>query len=82
MARGEVTGKAGIGTAGAEDVFLPAIKVQARYGVCGMTINRWLRDKNLGFPLPIYIKRLRFWKLAELTVWERERARASRSAAA
>jgi hypothetical protein len=81
MARPEVTGKADSSTE-EEAGFLPAVKVQQRYSVCAMTINRWLRDKKMDFPKAMYIKRLRFWKLADLVVWERKRAAASRSEAA
>jgi predicted DNA-binding transcriptional regulator AlpA len=48
--------------------------LQIRYGVSDMSIWRWLNDQNLNFPRPIYIRRRRFWKLAELEAWERARA--------
>jgi len=51
-------------------VFLQASKVWARYGVSFMTINRWIKDERVGFPKPIYLGRLRFWKLADLEAWE------------
>lgn len=54
-----------------EQTFLSAPKVASRYGVVGITLDRWERDENLAFPKPIYIGRNRFWKISELEVWER-----------
>jgi len=55
-------------------VYLTATQVRARYGgVSDMTLWRWLRDKNLRFPKPCRINRLRYWKDSELTEWERTR---------
>jgi predicted DNA-binding transcriptional regulator AlpA len=55
-------------------VYLTATQVRARYGgVSDMTLWRWLRDKDLGFPKPCRINRLRYWKDSELTEWERTR---------
>jgi hypothetical protein len=35
--------------------FAPAPKVRRRYGdITDMTLWRWLRSENLGFPKPIY----------------------------
>jgi predicted DNA-binding transcriptional regulator AlpA len=48
----------------------------ARFDVCTRSIDRWLDDPDLGFPQPIYINRRRFWDLAEIESWERNRARA------
>ncbi len=53
--------------------FLPARQVWERYGVTDMTLHRWIRDEKLGFPAPIYIHRLRYWRLADLEEWERSR---------
>jgi len=55
--------------------FLPARRVWERYGVTDMTIHRWIRDERMNFPQPVYIGRFRYWKLAELQVWERSRLR-------
>jgi len=53
-------------------VYLNAAQVRARYGgVSDMTLWRWLRDKELGFPKPRRINRLRYWNDSELTEWER-----------
>jgi predicted DNA-binding transcriptional regulator AlpA len=56
------------------DRLVGARHLQIRYGVSDMSIWRWLNDQNLKFPKPIYIRRRRFWKLAELEAWERARA--------
>jgi predicted DNA-binding transcriptional regulator AlpA len=51
--------------------FLPARKVWERYGVTSMTLWRWLRDENLRFPRPVYIRRRRYWRTGDLVRWER-----------
>jgi hypothetical protein len=60
-------------------------QVAARYGgVNPRTIDRWTRNKELGFPQPTFVgpaskRRPRgstpLWDEAELVAWERERAR-------
>ena len=59
------------------DVFLPAVKVLERYGVSQMSLWRWERDEKLNFPQPIRIGRRRYYKLADLEVFERNRAKAA-----
>jgi predicted DNA-binding transcriptional regulator AlpA len=55
-------------------VYVNAPQVRARYGgVSDMTLWRWLRDKELGFPKPSRINRMRYWKVSELIEWERIR---------
>jgi predicted DNA-binding transcriptional regulator AlpA len=54
--------------------YLKTAQVRRRYGdISDMTIWRWLKDEELGFPRPLRIKRERFWKLSELTGWEQRR---------
>jgi predicted DNA-binding transcriptional regulator AlpA len=54
-----------------ENTLLGIQRVRARYGdVSTMWIERRLRDDS-GFPKPVYIGRLRFWRIAELQAWER-----------
>ena len=49
---------------------ISAAKVRQRYGgVSHMWIERRLQD-DTNFPRPIYIGRLRFWRLAALKAWE------------
>jgi predicted DNA-binding transcriptional regulator AlpA len=57
------------------DKYLPAVQVQRRYGVSDMTVWRWLKDPDMGFPQPYYFGRLRFWKLSALEQWERAQVR-------
>jgi hypothetical protein len=55
--------------------FLPEAKVRERYGVCAMTLSRWDRDPDLGFPKPIYIRRRKYRHLSELDAFDAARAR-------
>ena len=55
-------------------VYLKATQVRERYGgISDMTLWRWLRDEQLGFPKPCRINRMRYWNDSELTEWERVR---------
>ena len=58
-----------------EVAFLSAKQVRARYGgVSDMTIWRWSRDDELGFPHPIRINGRRFWSEQALSAWERHQS--------
>jgi hypothetical protein len=58
-----------------EDALITAGQVRERFGgVSDMWLHRRLHD-NSGFPLPIYIGRLRFWRVAELRAWEEKQRR-------
>lgn len=46
--------------------YLPAKQVLARYGITDMTLWRWLRDKDLGFPQPKKIRGRRYFEGDEL----------------
>jgi predicted DNA-binding transcriptional regulator AlpA len=59
---------------------LPDAKVRDRYGVSGMTIWRWDRDPDLGFPAPIRINGRKYRDEAELIAWERSQASKPRAA--
>jgi predicted DNA-binding transcriptional regulator AlpA len=59
------------------NAFLTGRKVQARYGISGMTRWRWERNPSLAFPQPIIINGRKLWKLIDLEAWERSRAVAS-----
>ncbi|TPE53226.1 helix-turn-helix transcriptional regulator [Amaricoccus solimangrovi] len=50
-------------------------------GISDMTLHRWLSDPALNFPRPVYIRKRRFWREAELLAWLEERAAASHEAA-
>lgn len=57
-----------------EQEFLPTRKVRVRYGdVSEVTIDRWVSDPSLGFPKPIYIGRMRYWRIKDLETFERRR---------
>jgi hypothetical protein len=58
-----------------DEIFLGARKVRRRYGdISDMTLWRWRKDHRLGLPNPITINGRRFWRLADLEAWERQRA--------
>jgi hypothetical protein len=49
--------------------------VCARYDdISRMTLHRWLKDPELGFPEPVIVRRRRRWTLGQLRAWERQRA--------
>ena len=55
----------------AEEKFLPAPRVLDRYSVSQMTLHRWLKNPEMGFPVPTYFGRYRYWRLSELLAYER-----------
>ena len=57
----------------AGQTFLTGPQVQARYQKSHVTIWRWVRDPDLGFPSPMQINRLNYWRLADLEAWEAAR---------
>jgi len=57
----------------ANEIFLTAARVRARYGVSDMALWRWLHKEAVGFPTPMRINGRRFWKLASLESWEASR---------
>ena len=50
--------------------FLTGPQVQARYQKSHVTIWRWMNAASLGFPAPIQINRLNYWRLSDLEAWE------------
>lgn len=54
---------------------LPSTPVAARYQVTRRTLERWLRDEKLNFPMPIVVNSRRYWREEDLELWERSRAR-------
>jgi predicted DNA-binding transcriptional regulator AlpA len=52
-----------------QTLFLKARQVQRRYGNVS---HMWLlrRQKDAGFPSPIFFGGIRFWKLSDLERWE------------
>ena len=57
-----------------KDVFLTGPQVQRRYQKSHVSIWRWMNDDTLGFPAPIKINRLNYWRLADLEAWESQQA--------
>jgi hypothetical protein len=55
---------------------LPTGDVAARYSVTTRSIDRWRKDPELAFPQPIFIRDRKYWSLADLEKWERERTAA------
>jgi predicted DNA-binding transcriptional regulator AlpA len=52
-----------------DTVYLKTRQVQRRYGVSHMFIARHLANDPT-FPRPVFLGRLRFWRLADLEAWE------------
>ncbi len=53
------------------EIFWPARDLAERYGRSVYTLNRWLKDKNLGFPPPdMVINGHRLWKASTVQAWE------------
>lgn len=58
-------------TSTAESEYLNSSHVRARYDdISDMTLHRWIKRADLGFPTPIYICRKRYWARNELERWE------------
>jgi predicted DNA-binding transcriptional regulator AlpA len=60
--------------ADAGQTFLTGPQVQARYQKSHVTIWRWVNDPALGFPQPMQINRLNYWRLSDLEAWEAAQA--------
>jgi hypothetical protein len=58
---------------------VPSRKVQERYLICDRTLDRWTSNPILGFPQPVIINKRRYWRVSELTAWERARAKGGAS---
>ena len=54
-----------------DERFLPAAQALARYAISEMTLHRWLRHPDKGFPAPVYHGRYRYWRLSALEDWDR-----------
>ncbi|MCK1402775.1 transcriptional regulator [Bradyrhizobium sp. 4] len=58
-----------------DDIYLKSTQVRTRYGdISDMTLFRWLRDPELAFPQPEYIRGRRFWRLHALEAYDSARA--------
>ena len=61
-----------------EPRYLTANQVRARFGGIGdMTLWRWLKDEQLGFPRPLVINRRRFFRLDQIEAFEQRTATTS-----
>jgi predicted DNA-binding transcriptional regulator AlpA len=61
-----------------DDIYLKAAQVRQRFGNCSdMWITR--RQKDAGFPEPIFLGGLRFWKLSDLERWYRDQKTAPKT---
>jgi hypothetical protein len=58
----------------APTIKLPAPRVCERYDIVDRTLDRWLKNKALKFPKPLYINKRRYFDLVELEYWERAQA--------
>ena len=55
--------------------YLSGPQVQARYGICDVTLYRWQNDPRMNFPKPMVINRRKFFREDEIAAWERERVK-------
>jgi predicted DNA-binding transcriptional regulator AlpA len=56
-----------------KETLLTGPAVCKRYGVSAMTLWRWQRQSNLGFPAPLRINRRTYFRSSELENWEQQR---------
>jgi predicted DNA-binding transcriptional regulator AlpA len=62
-------------TSQADDIFLSSRQVRVRYGnVSEMWLWRREHEEGSDFPRPVKIHKRRFWRLSNLTAWERRLA--------
>lgn len=57
--------------------FLTGPQVQKRYGKTSVTLWRWMNDPELGFPQPMKVNRLNYWRVSDLEAWEAMQGEAS-----
>lgn len=56
-----------------DDGYITSSKVLVRFGdISRMTLQRWVRDPELGFPQPLIIGQRWYFKKSELDDWERQ----------
>ncbi|SFP63048.1 helix-turn-helix transcriptional regulator [Tranquillimonas alkanivorans] len=60
--------------------FLTGPDVQRRYRKSQVTLWRWARDPDLGFPSPFQIKGKNYWRLRDLEAWEEAQVKVSAAA--
>ena len=42
-------------------------------GVAPITVRRWMAKESLGFPKPVVINRVRYWRMSEIVDWMESR---------
>ncbi len=57
--------------------YLTTGQVLARYSIAPITFYRWQKNEVLAFPKPMVINRRKFFRVDDLTAWERQRAKVS-----
>jgi predicted DNA-binding transcriptional regulator AlpA len=55
---------------------ISARKVQERFAIADRTLDKWLINKSLNFPRPVYINKRKYFRMCEIFEWERQQARA------
>jgi hypothetical protein len=64
------------------DPFHPTRAVCQRYRIVDRTVDRWIKNPNVGFPEPdLEVNGRRYWKESTLQRFERRRATSKREAA-
>lgn len=52
-----------------QDDFLNSTRLCLLFGISIRSVDRWERDKALGFPQPVRINTHRFWRRSEVVEW-------------
>jgi hypothetical protein len=60
-------------------VLLPDSAVARRYGVHPITLRRWDKNPDLGFPQVVIVNGRRYRRVAELDVWDLQNSREAAS---
>ena len=60
---------------GTRECLIPARDVWERYCITSRTLSRWLDRYELDFPRPLIVNGRRYFRLTEIEMWERIRAR-------
>lgn len=57
--------------------YFTSAQLKERYQITDMTLWRWIRDENKGFPKPNYFGRRRLFKRDEIDAWEKSYSKVS-----
>lgn len=58
--------------------YLTAAEVAQRYRITSMTLHRWLRDPEVGFPEPLVICKRRLFDAAALNAFDEQKRESAR----